>query len=223
MFERLIELKPRSPSFLMLALALGTLLGGGAIAENAPEASEPVDEIIFLDGSDSPWRLYIGSMANWMVPVEGPLTRSYKSKTVTVRVVDYEDRDDAYQAEFGGGLGQVYWQEFNPRDYRELAAKGAALSMVVRIDEKPNKKVELKMDCGYPCVGAVNTTNIFKAVPEGQWFRMSLKVGCFGEAGADLGNILSPMVVATTGTFKMSFADVRILENPPPESLIPCN
>lgn len=223
MFESPTELKSISSSFPLLALVLGMLMGGAAIAEDTPEASEPADEIIFLDDSDSPWRLYIGSMANWMVPVEGPLTRSHKSNTLKVRPVDYLERDDAYQAEFGGGLGQIYWQEFNAHDYRAMAAAGGALSMVIRIDEKPSKKVELKMDCGYPCGGAVNVSNVFKAVPEDQWFRMSLNVSCFAEAGADLSNILSPLVVATEGTFKISLADVQILKNPPPESLIPCN
>lgn len=78
------------------------------------------------------------------------------------------------------------------------------------------------MDCGYPCAGTLNMTQIFKAVPEGQWFRMSLAVSCFEESGANLSNIVSPLVVATSGDFEMSFADVRLLTNPPPESLIPC-
>jgi beta-glucosidase len=223
MFERRTKLTCRLQLFQLFILVLVVLLGSGAIVADPDKTDEPADEVIFLEGSDSPWRLYIGSMANWMVPVEGPLTKSYKSNTLRVRPVDHVERDDAYQAEFGGGLGQIYWQEFNARDYRAIAAAGGALSMVIRIDEKPSKKVELKMDCGYPCGGAVNVSNVFKAVPEGQWFRMSLNVSCFAEAGADLSNILSPLVVATEGTFKISLADVQILKNPAPESLIPCN
>lgn len=194
--------------------------GSGKGTENS--ASNPEDEVIFSANAESPWRFYIGSMANWMVPVEGPLTRSHKSKTVTVRVIDYLQRDDAYQVEWAGGLGQVYWQEFNPHDYRNLAEAGGALSLVLRIDEKPDKKVELKMDCGYPCGGAVNVTNIFKAVPEDQWFRMSIGVSCFGDAGANLANVLSPTVIATAGKLKLSLADVSLLTDPPLESVIAC-
>lgn len=217
------------PGFLLAMFLCSSVLAAGnaqqsedAVKTGEDTTPELTDEVIFLDGSDVPWRFYVGSMANWMVPVEGPLTRSYKSNTVTVRIIDYLGRDDGYQAEWGGGLGQVYWQEFNAHDYRELAAAGGALSMVLRVDEKPNKKVELKMDCGYPCGGAVNVSNIFKAVPQEQWFRMSIKVSCFGEAGADLSNILSPLVVATTGTLKLSFAEVKLLTDPPVESVIPC-
>jgi beta-glucosidase len=194
---------------------------GADKAAPQPGASA-MDEVVFAANEKTPWRFYLGSMNNWMVPVEGPETRSYKSKVVTIRTIDNVGRADAYQAEWKGGLGQVYWQESNPRDYRKLAAAGGALSMEIRIDKKPKKKVEVKMDCGYPCAGTLNMTQIFKAVPEGQWFRMSLAVSCFEESGANLSNIVSPLVVATSGDFEMSFADVRLLTNPPPESLIPC-
>lgn len=214
--------------FITFFLATPVIAADRADQENPGEPGKNLvadleDEVIFSANAESPWRFYIGSMANWMVPVEGPLSRSHKSNTVTVRVIDYVERDDAYQAEWGGGLGQVYWQEFNAHDYRALAKAGGALSLVIRVDEKPKKKVELKMDCGYPCGGAVNVTNIFKAVPENQWFRMSVKVSCFADAGANLANIISPMVIATTEDFTMSFADVSLLTNPPPESVIPCN
>jgi beta-glucosidase len=103
-----------------------------------------------------------------------------------------------------------------------LAEKGGALSMVIRIDKKPKKTVDLKMDCGYPCAGSLDMTKLFKTVPEGQWFRISLKLSCFADAGANLGNILAPLVVATKGSFKMSFSDVRLLVNAPEESLVDC-
>ena len=103
-----------------------------------------------------------------------------------------------------------------------MAAQGGALSIVVRIDKKPKKSVEVKMDCGYPCAGSLNMTKLFKAVPEDTWFRMSLKLSCFEEAGANLGNILAPMVVATKGSFTLSISDVALLANPPQESLIDC-
>jgi beta-glucosidase len=65
-------------------------------------------------------------------------------------------------------------------------------------------------------------TNLFKAVPEDTWFRISLKISCFEEAGANLGNILAPLVIATTGHFELSISDVRLMAEPPPESLIDC-
>ena len=198
----------------LLVLTLTGLLYTGAFAQ--------ADEVVFSSAGDAPWQLYLGSSSNWMVPVQGSETTSHKSKVVTVRKIDNVATADAIQAEWKGGLGQVYWQQSEPKDYRELAEQGGALSMVIRIDKKPKKSVDLKMDCGYPCAGSLNMTKLFKAVPLDTWFRISLKLSCFEEAGANLGNILAPMVVATKGSFKLSVSDVALLAEPPQESLVDC-
>jgi beta-glucosidase len=180
------------------------------------------DEVVFSNSGDSGWQLFLGSSSNWQVWFVPPETTTHKSKVVTVRTVDNLATADAVQAEWKGGLGQIYWQKPDAQDYREMAAQGGALSMVVRIDKKPKKSVEIKMDCGYPCAGSLNMTKLFKAVPEDTWFRMSLKLSCFEKAGANLGNILAPLVVATKGSFKLSISNVALLAQPPQESLIDC-
>ena len=182
------------------------------------------DEVVFDGASQPPWLLYLGSSNNWMVPVSGEETTSYKSKIVTVRTIDNEASGDAIQAEWRGGLGQVYWQNYNQdaHDYTAFAEQGGALSMVIRVDKPPKKSVDLKMDCGYPCAGTLEMTRLFKSVPIDQWFRVSFKLSCFAEAGANLSHILSPLVIATKGKFKMSFADVRLMPNAPEESLVAC-
>ena len=198
----------------LYCLLLTSLLSGVSFAQ--------ADEVVFSASGDAAWRLYLGSSNNWMVPVSGPVTTSYKSKVVTVNRIDNEGTADAIQAVWKNGLGQVYWQEDNPRDYRELSKQGGSLSMVIRVDKKPKKSVDLKMDCGYPCAGSLDMTKLLKSVPEKQWFRISLKLSCFEQAGANLSHIVSPLVVATTGAFKLSISDVRLLRDAPEESLIPC-
>jgi beta-glucosidase len=222
----------------LTSLLLSTLLSGTVLAQSdSPEPSASpentsaaqsapagvADEIIFNGSNGKPWRLYLGSSSNWMVPINGPVTTSRKSKVITVSWIDNVSDLDAIQAEWKGGLGQVYWQKESPEDYRELSELGAALSMVVRVDEKPKKSVQVKMDCGYPCAGTLNMSQLLKAVPVNQWFRVSLKLSCFEQSGANLANIIAPMVVATTDDFKLSISDVRITTNAPPESVVPCN
>jgi len=192
-----------------------------AVAETGQTASAS-EVVVFSDSEDSTFWMMLGSSTNWSVPVQGPKTTSYKSKIVTVTTADYLKRDDAYQVEWKGGLGQVYWQRNEAIDLTDMAEKDAALSMVVRIDKAPKKSVDLKMDCGYPCAGTMSVTRLFQAVPVDQWFRLSFKLSCFKEAGANLTHIAAPLVVATKGSFKMSFSDVRIMTDPPQESLVDC-
>jgi len=198
----------------LFSLVLTVLLMYGAHAQ--------ADEVIFSSSGHSDWQLFLGSSSNWMVWFVPPETTSHKSKVVTLRTIDNVATADAIQAEWKSGLGQVYWQKTDPQDYRELAEQGGALSMVIRVDKKPKKSVDIKMDCGYPCAGSLNMTKLFKAVPQDTWFRISLKLSCFEDAGANLGNILAPMVVATKGAFKLSISDVALMAQPPQESLIDC-
>jgi len=214
---------PAKRVFRVLSLVLTGLLCINAFAQAAQELpGKAGDEVVFSSSGNTPWRLYLGSSNNWMVPVIGPVTTSLKSKVITVNRIDNVAEADAIQAVWKSGLGQVYWQEDKPRDYRMLAEQGGALSMVIRIDKKPKKNVDLKMDCGYPCAGSLNMTQLFKTVPEEQWFRVSFKLSCFEKAGANLGHIISPLVIATKGAFKMSISDVRVLASAPKESLMAC-
>ncbi|MGD8346323.1 MAG: putative glycoside hydrolase [Lysobacterales bacterium] len=184
-------------------------------------AQDSADITVFDGVSQAPFALHLGSEGNWSVPVWGKETTSHKSEAIVVRLLE-EAGQDIVQTQWNGGLAQVYWLQPIASDMQALTDSGAALSVVARIDQKPKKSVDLKMDCGYPCGGALNMTRLFKAVPEGQWFRMSFKLGCFEEAGANMANIFSPLVIMTKDDFGISISEVRILQNPPPESLVDC-
>ncbi|MEJ2383556.1 MAG: putative glycoside hydrolase [Xanthomonadales bacterium] len=197
-----------------LALALLTVLGSSPAVADEPR-------IIFNGESQPPWQLFLGSESNWSVPVWGAETTTHKSEVLVARMLD-ENGADILQAEWNGGLAQIYWQQAIATDFSDLVEQDYALSVVARIDEKPKKSVDLKMDCGYPCGGSLNMTRLFKAVPEGQWFRMSFKLSCFKEAGANMANIFSPLVIMTTGAFTISISEASLQRNPPPESVIAC-
>lgn len=198
-------------------LALACAASGLASAADGADG----DVVIFNGETQPPWQLFLGTESNWSVGVWGEETTAFNSEVVVVRMLE-ENGSDVVQAEWNGGLGQVYWQQPIASDFSHLVEAGYALSVVARIDQKPKKSVDLKMDCGYPCGGALNMTRLFKAVPEGQWFRMSFKLECFEEAGANMANIFSPLVIMTTGAFRISIQEAGVVANPPPESLVAC-
>ena len=65
---------------LLICLLLTSLLSRVAFAQ--------ADEVVFSASGGAPWRLYLGSSNNWMVPVSGPVTTAYKSKVVTVNRIE---------------------------------------------------------------------------------------------------------------------------------------
>ena len=209
----------KSPHPLRHVIAATTLALLSSVAWTPAGADDT--RVIFNGESQPPWQLFVGSESNWSVPVWGAETTTHKSEVVVVRQMN-AGGTDVLQAEWNGGLGQIYWQQPIASDFTPLVEEDYALSIVARIDEKPRKSVDLKMDCGYPCGGSLNMTRLFKAVPEGQWFRMSFKLSCFEEAGANMANIFSPLVIMTTGDFTISISEASLQQNPPPESVIDC-
>jgi beta-glucosidase len=209
----------KSPHPLRHVIAATTLALLSSVAWTPAAANET--RIIFNGESQPPWQLFVGSESNWSVPVWGAETTTHNSELLVVRQMN-EAGADILQAEWNGGLGQMYWQQAIATDFTDLLDQDYALSIVARIDEKPRKSVDLKMDCGYPCGGALNMTRLFKAVPEGQWFRMSFNLSCFKEAGANMANIFSPLVIMTTGEFTISISEASLMPNPPPESVVAC-
>lgn len=204
----------KTASYILSALS--------ALLPVAPAMAQDTTDVTIFDGqTQSPFELYLGSESNWSVQVWGKETTSHKNEAIVVRNLE-ENGQGIVQAEWNGGLAQVYWLQSIASDMEALSDAGAALSVVARIDQKPKKSVELKMDCGYPCGGALNMTRLFKAVPEGQWFRMSFKLACFEEAGANMVNIFAPLVIMTKDDFGISISEARVLQNPPPESLVDC-
>ena len=209
-------MKTTKPLCKTLGSALLLLTASSVLNTAAAE-----DSMIFDGDSTPPLQLFVGSESNWSVPVWGEETTTHKSEVLVVRLKE-EDQKTIMQAEWNGGLGQVYWQQPLAVDMTPQMEDGLALSIVARIDQKPKKSVNLKMDCGYPCGGALNMTKLFKAVPTGQWFRMSFKLSCFEDAGANMANIFSPLVISTKNEFQISVSEVSLLKNPPPESLVDC-
>jgi hypothetical protein len=56
-----------------------------------------------------------------------------------------------------------------PTDLTALNDAGGALSIEFRVQRMPTSVVELRMDCKYPCSGAVRFTKVLLDSPVGEW------------------------------------------------------
>ena len=183
----------------------------------------PSESIIFAKQSLAPWQPFVGSAENWMVPHYDPQTSTVDGEKVTVSLQEDSKIGDHLKIEWRGQLGQFVWQSPEPKDYQVLSDQNGAITMALKVEQKPSKKVDLKMDCGYPCAGSMDMTKLFQSLPLNQWVRISVNLSCFDKAGADLSKISSPLVLATEGKFTVSFLDVRLITNAPKETLAKCS
>ena len=186
-----------------------------------------IDKPVFIGGTKSPWRFFIGDHQNWSQSVDSARSTSANGALI-VKPIDYKVQEDALRLDWrwrskGKTISQAFWQADSPVDFTPLKKEQGAVSIQFRVNKAPNQEVHLRMDCGWPCTGSLEVSEIFNEVHNGGWLEMSVPLACFESAGADLGKITTPFLLATSGTMSLDIAEVRVTENPREDSLLGCN
>ncbi len=95
-------------------------------------------------------------------------------------------------------------------DLRRQANGDMALAIELRIDQPPAAKVMLGVACGPDCAAVIDISAALRAVPMGEWHRLSVPLRCYQQAGADMAKISAPFMLTATAPFAFSFSDIRL-------------
>lgn len=198
------------------------------VANNLNEVAQSkavsIDKIVFHGRTRAPWQMLLGEINNYNQPVSGNRIESANG-TLSVVSVDYKLQEDARRLQWldsSGASGQVYWQSDSPVDFTELRKLNGALSMHFKVDELPLGKVMLRMDCGWPCSGSIDLTSTLITYKPGEWVRLSVPLSCLESAGANLGKVNTPLVLASSDRFTITLSEVAVVTKPPAASLFDC-
>ncbi len=167
---------------------------------------------LYSQRAQTPWALYIGDLREWEVPVNGNTITTRESNNVTIKAINKDMQEDARQVIWGGqSLGQVFLHDTRrSHDLSKMLEHKGTLSFDVRVDAKPTANVFARMDCGYPCRGALNIEKQLKSLQPGQWKNFAIDLQCFANAGTDFKRVTTPLLFATDGALKLSFANVQL-------------
>lgn len=196
----------------------------GRLNEQAVGKAKSLDRIVFSSGSKEPWREYVGDSGNWNVLAEGAVTTAMNGQLV-MKAVDRVVQEDSRQLTWSGTgdqASQVYWQSNAPVDLSDLLDAGAALSVVLQMEEAPAGTVTLRVDCEYPCTGGLDVTALLRDRAIGEWQRVSIPLDCFATAGADFKRVTSPFVLLTDKSLSLRISEISLLADAPAESLVSC-
>lgn len=190
--------------------------------EKPSSKSESQDNVIFSGSSRDPWKAYVGDASDWQKLVTGK-SSSTAYGALTVMTVDGEVQEDSRALVWSGEKeSQFYWQSAVPADLSALADENGALMMELRVDKHPLGRVDLRMDCGWPCSGSLDMSAFFRSLPEGQWARVGISLSCFHKVGVNLTKVATPFVLVSSEAFAVTLRDVRVVANAPKTSLISC-
>ena len=196
-----------------------------ALNEKPLGQAEGIDQVVFGRGVRDPWQLYVGDELDWSLAL-GPRGGKSPRGELQLSVIDRHVQEDARRAVFSGNgdhLSQLYFQYDEPVDMTDLEAVGGVLAMELRLHAQPSDVVLLRMDCGWPCSGAVDLTPVLKAMEAGEWNTVSVPVACFARRGVDLSQVNTPFLMATRGALIVDIAEIAIREVPMDNTLFDCD
>ena len=194
-----------------------------SLSEVSAAAPSSEANIIFSGSSQEPWLAYVGDASDWHRQISGTQGSSPQGGLSVVTVDGLVQEDSRKLTWTGGHESQFYWQAASPADLTDLKSKNGALMMEFKVDQHPVGVVTQRMDCGWPCSGAIDMTEFFKSVPEGQLSRIGISLQCFDKLGVDLSKVTSPMVLVSEEPFVLTIRDVRIVPDASQESMISCS
>ena len=194
-----------------------------SLSEVSAAAPSSEANIIFSGSSQEPWLAYVGDASDWHRQISGTQGSSPQGGLSVVTVDGLVQEDSRKLTWTGGHESQFYWQAASPANLTDLKSKNGALMMEFKVDQHPMGVVTQRMDCGWPCSGAIDMTEFFKSVPEGQLSRIGISLQCFDKLGVDLSKVTSPMVLVSEEPFVLTIRDVRIVPDASQESMISCS
>ncbi len=179
------------------------------------------DEVIFSDGAATEGNvLLIGDKKQWDTFVAAEPIGSASGYLV----VEPDHEDQAMNATWNGrGEAQFFLAHEGPRDYTGHLEGNSALVLLLKVLSPPNKKVTIRMGCGYPCAANADIKKLLKAVPKEQWIRLSFDLKCFVDGGLNIKNVDTPLLLTTKGRMALSVADVRIVAGIGGDATIRCS
>jgi len=184
-----------------------------------------IDQVVFGRGVRDPWQLYVGDGLDWSRAV-GPRGGRSPRGELQLTVIDRHVQEDARRADFSGNgdhLSQLYFQYDEPVDMTDLESVGGVLTMDLRLHTPPSDAVLLRMDCGWPCSGAVDLTPVLKGMASNEWQTISVPVACFARRGVDLSRVNTPFLMATRGELLVDIAEIAVRRAAADNTLFDCD
>ncbi len=199
------------------------------LADNLPEIPPPMvttfggDKIVklFEQHTQPPWKLFLGDSNNWNVPVDNlsaanPVVTTQGSTNVTITEIARDSTtmpgDSTLKIVWRGiKPGQIFWQSSEPLDFSGMLAHDTALQLQLRLDQLPAAAVTARMDCIYPCSGAVSIRNQLQRLPIGKWSQLSIDLQCFANAGTNFTQVNSPLVIMSDASLALSFSRLEFV------------
>ncbi len=180
--------------------------------EGLAGGSESDRTAFFRGGPVAPWRL-------WVVGSDGEAVEATVGRVespggeVAVTVTDRRVQEDARTVRWtGGGTASVRLQGADGTDVRRQANGAMAVAADLRIEEAPGAPVRLVVRSAGADPVRLDLTDALREIAGGEWSTVRVPLSCLEDAGLDVGSVVVPWGLESSGPLALSFSDVRLVE-----------
>ena len=188
---------------------LGLALLAGAMAHAQQEEVNPNFFYFYKGDTPGGWHWVLGDPGNYWMPLEGNEGVSEGQK-LTMEKSDSKDFPWAVKLtwkrsdKWGGAT--ITGRTLDLSRYEH----NGQLVLALKLDERTNHKVHIKMECGDKCSGEVAIEDFLNAAKLNEWFALPIPLDCFVKQGAKLESINIPFQIGTTGEMVLHIAEIGL-------------
>ncbi|WP_016956006.1 glycoside hydrolase family 3 protein [Catenovulum agarivorans] len=179
-----------------------------------PEDVEGVDDgtasqiDVYVGRPLQPWHVFI-NQNNYKQILSGAFAELPNGE-VQVTTIDKDIQEDALLWKWQGKPSSILIEGGKPLDLTDYAA-GGILSFDIKVDEIPQGKVELVLNCGNNCRRTLDLTSHLRTLVVHGWMNVSVKLSCFAKP-EELAAVNIPFSIEANGQGQLSFANIQILQ-----------
>ena len=179
---------------------------------------------LFESSVKAPWKVMVSDSQSTQQMTSSVI----ENKALYLRTIDRNVQEDARGIKFKGSeQGAVAFSSQYPNDLTQYKEANSTLEVTLRFAEgqkiSPQDVLYLAMVCGESCIGKVNIAKTLSSLPANQWHTLKVDLQCFEDSGANLSQITSPFLLASTENLSIDFTDVYIKPNTIGEESISCH
>jgi len=171
---------------------------------------------LFTNGANASGQLtYLGSAANWAVPVviDPNVTTSADDNTLSADIVNGESLQYSALEITWAGAGQVYIQTedntgVNQSDYVN-SLTSLLFNMKVNTAPTAGQSVKLAMHCGENCGVELEAFDLITSLDDSEWHEVSIPLQCFIDAGLDFTQINTSFLIYADAPLALSLEELR--------------
>jgi beta-glucosidase len=143
-----------------------------------------------------------GRVALDHAPMEAP------GGALRVSRIDRFKQEDTLAAVWNGKGRAALIVQGAPVSFAQALKADLALSVVLRVDAAPAKRVSLAMGDARP--GAVDIASVLRAAAGKGWVKLRVRLSCMAKTGADLAAVGMPLTISTGGKLALGLHSARI-------------